>query len=51
MDKLKIKQEIIRILEGWFGESLEDSDQEDSHRKYLYEPLLKVIDSIPERKV
>lgn len=31
--------EVDRILDNWFGESLEHSNNEDRLRKYLYNPL------------
>jgi hypothetical protein len=35
---------VDEILDGWFGESLENSENEDQLRKYLYEPLQSLID-------
>lgn len=34
---------VVRILDGWFGESLEDAEDEFNRRKYLYEPLYKLF--------
>lgn len=35
--------EVDRILDGWFGESLEDAEDEDNLRRHLYEPLRKLV--------
>jgi len=36
------KAEVDRILDGWFGESLENAEDEDNRRRFLYEPLRKL---------
>ncbi len=41
--KIEIDDEIAAILDGWFGESLEDAEDEEYKRKYLYEPLTVAI--------
>lgn len=38
----EITKKIDAVLEGWFGETLEDSENEAQHRRHLYEPLRKV---------
>lgn len=35
-------KDTVKVLEAYFGESLENSEYEDEQRKYLYEPLLKI---------
>lgn len=30
---------VVRILDNYFGESLENSEEEITRRKHLYEPL------------
>lgn len=33
------------ILDGWFGEPLEHSENEDQLRKHLYDPLRKLVET------
>ena len=35
----EISAKIDAVLDGWFGESLEQSEQEGNLRKNLYQPL------------
>lgn len=40
----KINEDVERILDGWFGESLENSENENQLRRYLYEPLSDLVE-------
>ena len=44
-DVTKYVKEVDSILDGWFGESLEDMEPYDyeSHSKYLYKPLRELV--------
>lgn len=41
--QIEIDDEVKAILDHWFGESLEDSEDESVRRRYLYEPLSEAI--------
>ncbi|AKF13325.1 hypothetical protein PHIN3_60 [Sinorhizobium phage phiN3] len=36
-------KQVDSILDGWFGEALEDAENEQDRRNYLYEPLRKLM--------
>ncbi|AGR47692.1 hypothetical protein PHIM7_44 [Sinorhizobium phage phiM7] len=36
-------KKVDSILDGWFGEALEDAENEQDRRNYLYEPLRKLM--------
>ena len=44
-------KEIKDLLDGYFGESLEDSEREYELGKYLYEPLSKLIQKYKDSPV
>jgi hypothetical protein len=37
-----IKEEVHNVLDGYFGESLENSENEEVLRQHLYDPLVEV---------
>ncbi len=39
----ELERKVDSILDGWFGEALEDSDNEEMLRRHLYEPLRRII--------
>lgn len=41
---ISTKAKLISILDGWFGETLEHAEDEAQRRKYLYEPLIKLVE-------
>lgn len=40
----RAKQEILKIIQDWFGEELENMEDEFQVKKYLIEPLNTVIE-------
>lgn len=40
---MRLEDKVDSILDGWFGESLENSENEERLRRYLYEPLRAAI--------
>ena len=43
MTKNEAERTAVGILDGWFGESLEDSNDEEQKRRYLYKPLIDLV--------
>lgn len=42
MTKSEAEREVTGILDGWFGESIADAEDEEHKRRYLYDPLIKL---------
>ena len=47
MDKLD--EDVVRILDGWYGEPLSHAEDETNRRKYLYEPLSELVKKWKEK--
>lgn len=43
MTKNEAERTAVGILDGWFGESLENAEDEAQKRKYLYGPMIDLV--------